>query len=167
MIRIIVALTCLLIAAVSFANENGEQGHHFESNEIGVFFGGTVPFDEIAGGYPGYTIGLEYERRLSPTIGAVLIAEYVSEKHKRDNLLAVMFAYRLKNFRLAGGPGMEIAEKDESGGGTKLSSYFLLATRANYNIHLRKVTLAPTVGVDLIGETKTNFVFGVALGYGF
>ena len=163
----IMALACLLVAPMSLANEDGNHESHFEPNEVGLFFGGTVPLDEFAAGHAGYTLGIEYERRFNPTFGAMIIAEYVSEKHKRESLAATLFAYRIKQFRLAAGPGVELLEKDEQGGSTKESSYFLFATRATYNVHLRRFTLSPTIGLDFIGESKTNIVLGLALGYGF
>ena len=160
-------LLVLALASPIFAAENGVADQHFHHNDIGVFIGGTTPFNEEAGGKTAPTIGVEYERRFSPTIGGLLMAEFVGDKHKRDYLFAVLFTYRVSLLRLAIGPGFEFVEQDKPSGGTKLSEYFVISTRASYAFHVGKITLAPTIGIDLIGETKTNLVYGLSVGYGF
>ncbi len=167
----VATLTLLLLSVVSAspvsASETGDADQHFHHNDIGVFVGGTTPFNEEAGGKTAPTIGVEYERRFSPTVGAVLIAEFVGDDHKRDYLFAVQFTYRISKLRLGIGPGFELTEKDKPSGGTNLSEHFVIVTRANYVFHVGKISVAPTVGIDLIGETKTNLVYGLAVGYGF
>ncbi len=160
-------LLILVSASPISAAETGDIGHHFHHNDIGVCIGGTTPVDEEVGGNTAPTIGVEYERRFSSTVGGVLMAEFVGDKHKRDYLFAVLFTYRMSLLRLGIGPGFELVEQDKPSGGTKLSEYFVIVTRASYEFHVRKIVLAPTVGLDFIGETKTNIVYGLTVGYGF
>jgi hypothetical protein len=43
----------------------------------------------------------------------------------------------------------------------------VIVTRASYEFHAGKVALAPTLGIDFVGETKTNIIYGLTVGYGF
>jgi hypothetical protein len=157
----------LLSASPVSASEAGNAAHHFHSNDIGVFVGGTTPVDEKSGGETAPTLGIDYERRITAAIGVVFMAEIVGDEHKREDLFAVEFAYRVSDLRLGIGPGFELVEEDKPSGGTKRSAYLVVVTRANYEFHVGKINLAPTVGVDFVGETKTNFVYGITVGYGF
>ena len=65
------------------------------------------------------------------------------------------------------GIGFEVFEK-ERGGKTKTGVEFVIGFGAAYEVHLPSgLSFAPTVYVDLIGETGTNVSVGVALGKGF
>ena len=147
--------------------ETGDGDLHMHHNDIGLFVGGTTPFDKDTGGRSAPTTGAEYERRFSSSVGAMVMAEYVGHKHKRNYLFAVLFTYRLSALRLAVGPGSELVEQDRPSGDTKLSEYFVIVTRVSYAIHIGNFALAPTVGIDLIGDTKTNLIYGLSAAYGF
>ena len=76
----------------------------------------------------------------------------------------------MADLRVAAGPGFELADKDVTVDGmttTKQKVFFVLVTRANYDFRFGNVSLSPTVGIDLIGETETNIVYGLAFGFGF
>ena len=139
----------------------------FHPNEFGVFLGATAPEDKAIAGKADFTVGFDYERRFTPNIGVVALVDFVGSDHKRTGLYALKFAYHAAGFRLAAGPGFELVEKDKPDGGTKHSSYFVIAMRVNYGIHLDRALIAPTLGIDLVGETQTNYVMGITIGYGF
>lgn len=79
-----------------------------------------------------------------------------------------MFAFRpVPSWRIALGPGFELVDKDKSDGSVKKSAHFVTAIRTIYEFHLGKITVGPTLGIDLIGETDTNLVYGLTVGPGF
>ena len=165
-----VVVVVLFAHTTSCAAEDahGDDGHGFHPNEVGVFVGATTPFDEEVGGGTSFTIGVEYERRFTADIGVIALAEFARGDHKRAELFAAEFAWRpIEDLRVGLGPGFELVEKDKPSGGTKRSAFFVVVTRANYELHLDKVTLSPTLGLDFVGETKTNIVYGLTVGYGF
>jgi hypothetical protein len=67
----------------------------------------------------------------------------------------------------AGGETSNWSRKTNQRGGTKNSSHVVIVTRANYEFHVGEVTLASTLGIDFVTETKTNIVYGLTVGYGF
>ena len=148
-----------------------QDDHHFHYNDIGVFVGGTTPLDADAGGKTSFTLGADYERRFTAVVGIEVIGEFVIGDHKRTWLLALALTARpIEPLRIAAGPGVEWVEKDVPSGTTtttKYETHFLVATRVNYVFHVGKFIVSPTFGVDFIGETKTNLVYGLTLGYGF
>ena len=83
-------------------------------------------------------------------------------------LVATGVTYRLvPALRLGTGPGLEVVEKDQPGGGIKSTPYFLWGFAAAYEFHVGSISLAPTAMLDLVGETKTNLTYGIAVGTGF
>ena len=55
--------------------------------------------------------------------------------------------------------GIKIKRKNET--------FFVLRLGASYAFHLGAASITPMFNVDLIGETKTTFTYGVSFGYGF
>ena len=169
-------LGVLLVAVGAFTtqataqDDQADDGHHFHHNHLAMFVGGVTPFTKQAG-ETSFVLGADYERRFNPAVGVIALADFAFGQHKRTALFAAKLSYRpMAALRLAAGPGFELVETDVMSGGTtttKHKAYFVIATRANYEFHVGKLSLGPTVGLDFIGETKTNFVFGVSLGYGF
>ena len=148
-----------------------QDDHAFHHHHLAVFVGATTPFNSASGGKTAFTIGADYEYRVTPIVGAMLLFDHVTGRHKRDWLFAAMFAVRpIDALRLATGVGFELADKDVTSGGTTITqtkAYFVWPTRASYDFHAGNFTISPTLGIDLIGETKTNIVYGLGFGYGF
>ena len=167
LIAVILWITLVVGNSVpSIASEDGTDTHP-NQNEIGVFFGGTTPFNEDAGGKTAPTIGVEYERKLNERFGVVALAEFVGDEHHRDYLFAIGMSYRVRGVVIAAGLGSETAEVDKPDGTINETTHFVIATRVGYEIHFDKISLAPTAGLDFVGETKTNLVWGISAGYGF
>ena len=61
----------------------------------------------------------------------------------------------------------EVVEKEKPEGGTKNKPYFVWGIIASYELHLGSWSLAPTLYLDFVGETKTNLTYGVTIGTGF
>lgn len=151
---------------------HAEEEHHFHHNHVAVFLGATTPFDQDKAGKTSFTVGADYERRFTPALGVIALADFALGDLKRTALFAALFAGRpIDALRIALGPGFELVEQDkisEDGStSTKHKAFFVIASRVNYEFHVGRVSLAPTVGLDFIGETKTSFVYGLAVGVGF
>jgi hypothetical protein len=172
--RAALAYLCVFLicpaAPLAAQNDHADE-HHFHHNHVAVFVGGTTALNEEKGGTTSFTVGADYERRVTATLGVMAVADLSIGNHKRQWLAAAMFAYRpLDELRLAIGPGLELVDTDETSGGTtitKTKAYFVVSSRASYEFHVGKLSLSPTLGLDFIGETKTSFVYGLAVGYGF
>ena len=61
------------------------------------------------------------------------------------------------------GPGFEIEEHD--GHATKIN--FVYGVGAAWEFHLGKVSIAPIVRADFLGEANANITFGISIGAGF
>ena len=77
--------------------------------------GATTPFEKDVAGGTGFTIGFDYERRITPTLGVLGLAEFIRGDHKRTELFAVAAAWRpVESLLVSAGPGFELVEKDKS-----------------------------------------------------
>ena len=172
MLRALIASGAVLVALVVKPLQlEAQDDHAFHHHHVAVFVGATTPFNSASGGKTGFTIGADYEYRFTESVGAMLLFDHVMGDHKRDWLFGAMFAVRpIDALRLAIGVGFELADKDVASGGmtvTQTKAYFVWPTRVSYDFHAGNFTISPTLGIDLIGETKTNIVYGLAFGYGF
>ena len=154
------------------AGSHAEEGPHFHHNHVAVFLGATTPFDQDKAGKTSFTVGADYERRFTPALGVMALADFALGDLKRTALFAAMFAgHPIDALRIALGPGFELVEQDEiaedGSTSTKHKAFFVISTRATYEFHVGRVSLTPAAGLDFIGETKTAFVYGVAVGIGF
>ena len=151
---------------------HGDDDHHYHDNHVAVFLGGTSPFDQERAGKTSFTVGADYERRFTQAVGAMALADFAFGDLTRTALFAALFAGRpIADLRLAIGPGIEFVEEDEiledGSTSTKHTGYFVISTRATYDFHVGVVSLTPAAGLDFVGETKTAFVYGGAVGIGF
>ena len=152
--------------ATEGTHENAE--HDFHRNEAGLFIGATNPYDEEAGGETSFTIGFDYERRITSVAGVMGLVDFCLGDGSRSSLIAAAFAWRpVEGLRLGVGPGAEVDEEAEKAGDTEHALHFVIVARALYEFHVGNITLSPTFGVDFLGETKTNFIYGLSIGYGF
>ena len=154
------------------AGSHAEEEHHFHHNHVAVFLGATTPADQERAGKTSFTVGADYERRFTPALGVMALADFAFGDLKRTALFAAMFAgHPIDALRIALGPGFELVEQNEiaedGSTSTKHKAFFVISSRVNYEFHVGKVSLSPTVGLDFIGETKTSFVYGLAVGVGF
>ncbi len=169
LVTILLVALCLPLAGQSGVEDSQADEHHFHHNDIGVFLGGMTPLSKTE--QTSFAIGVDYERRITQSIGVGVLVDFVFGDHKRSALVAAMFVGRpVPSLRLAIGPGFEVVEEAVTSNGgttTKNTAYFVIATGAMYDFHFGNFLLSPTVGVDFVGETKTNLLYGLTFGYGF
>lgn len=191
------SLALLLVAASpSWAQEHAgadtdtaeaHEGHGEEhpKNALGLVLGGTYESEEED---TYFTIGVEYERLLSPRFAVFVGAEYITEVDAF--LLVVPFAYRHPSgWRLLAGPGLELetrrphAEREPPEGGPgvgeeivdplpgKKENLFLWRFGTGYNFEVgERYAIAPHVDLDFVredGHWVWAFVFTVSVGFDF
>ena len=138
------------------------RGHH----HVGLFVGGMTPLSETSA--TSFALGADYEYRIDERWGIGLGVDFTIGDHKRTALMATGVTYRpFSALRVATGPGLELVEKDQPGGGIKSTPYFLWGISVAYEFHVGSLSLAPTAILDFVGETKTNLTYGITVGTGF
>jgi len=157
-----------------FAQEHGEEANEHEpSNFLGIFTGNTII---VESSFQLPTIGVEYVRELTPTIGIGLTAELEIGSHiiQKDDLGAVVsevkregaalllpsiFIKIYKGLIFTAGYGVEF-EKTEN--------LALAKAGLEYKLHMHNPNwlILPSVSWD---HTKlfNGVVYGVTFGYGF
>lgn len=145
------------------------EAHESHPNHLALFLGASTPTKE--GSATSFTIGADYERRLSETWGVGGIVDFAIGDFKRTALLGgSLFVHPLGNLRLLAAPGVEFVEKERKGTpgeSTIHEAHFAFRLGVAYEFHIDRFSIVPVFNADLIGETKTTLVYGVAFGVGF
>jgi hypothetical protein len=181
------------LAAFAESSENGDHkvadDHHGEShhhaNHVALFMGLTSNLDKE---HTDFTLGADYEQRISDKWGAGLIGELVFAEH-RENILGVQVFHHIDSFKIFGGPGIALAKIAEHGedehaeddGHGKANAVveahaedaeeswhkeFLFRLGAGYDFHYNKLSITPTVSADYI-DRGIAVIYGVGVGFGF
>lgn len=152
-------------------DDHGEHNAH--KNHIALFNGATTNFDHSA---TDYTIGIDYEFRISDLLGVGLGAEYILTDDGEIVVGLPVFIHPVKGLKLCvAAIGVNAAShSDDSGGEThkaagtdssKKEWHYGARIGAAYDIHVGKVSVSPTVAYDI---TNTQaMVYGLAIGFGF
>jgi len=155
-----------LAADSARAQGHAEDDHDFHHHHVGVLVGAMTPLSETS--QTSFALGADYEYRFNERWGTGLGIDFTFGDHKRTSLVATGVSYRLTpSLKVGTGPGLEMVEKDKSGGGTETKPYFLWGFAAAYDFHVGSLSVAPTLFLDLVGETKTNLTYGLTVGTGF
>ena len=159
------------LTSVSIASEttnesrsDSETEHKIKHNHVAVFVGGMSPVGESNETF--FALGLSYERRLNKPFGIEVLADFTVESHGRAALFLAGVTYRPfreYGLKLMTGPGFELAEHD----GHAIKVNFVYGVGAAWEFHLGKVSIAPIVRADFLGESNTNITFGMSIGTGF
>ena len=154
-------LTTGLIAEEAHHGDHSDlEGTHDHRNHLALFIGSTQS-EEHEGDRdePQFTLGVDYERRLTKLFGLGLLADFVIEGH-REVLLGVPAFLHIPHgptFQLA--PGWHKVKDDgESGGVLRLG---LL-----WEFEVRTISLTPAVFYD-ISEHDNLWVLGFNVGKGW
>ncbi len=158
-------------ASMLRAQEDGvgtqAEEHHGHDNAVALFLGGATHLgSDGRSSETGFTIGLEYARRVANRLKIGLLAEYASSDTERDYIFALpLFAHLTKNLVLVAAPGVEFASIDE-GGREEEETQFLMRFGTIYEFELENWAIGPQVNADLVGGDWT-LVYGVSFGIGF
>ena len=153
-----------LALAEETGSHHGEHGsgemqaaheHEYHKNAVGVFAGVTSEQRRERSG----TLGIEYERRLSPSTGLGVVLEHASGDLD-FTIAAIPFAYHHRNWRFYVAPGVEYSDEE-------YDTEFLLRVGVEYGFEIgRHFEIVPQIDLDFVdGEMVT--VVGLTFAYGF
>jgi hypothetical protein len=149
---VVFLFTVLLLNPSISADESA--GGHEHVNHMGLFLGNSH-----RGGETGFSVGLDYERRLSDLFGVGVLAEYAAGDFDSWVFGAPLYIHPYKGFRLLAAPGFEDEESE-----TK----FLIRAGAAYQIPFGgRWSISPEYNIDFIEGGKKIQVYGVSIGLGF
>jgi len=151
----------LLVAAIIVPNEvmaeeetQSEHSSEFEHRHSVAFFMGNTH----DGSEDGFSVGLDYEYRLSETNGIGGLIEYASGELDSWVVAAPLFIYPYKGLRLVVALGFEYGHSETE---------FLVRTGIAYEFEMgERWTITPKFNVDFV-DSEEKYVYGVAFGYGF
>jgi hypothetical protein len=144
-----------------------EEAEH--QNELAAVVAATKEHE----GETFFTLGVEYERRLTPKLGVGGEIEYLFDADRWIVVVPLVLhpGYGLKIF---GGPGFERSQVEGTETEPDLDereSNFLLRIGAGYVLEFaERYSVTPTVSVDFIREPDEwnhAFVYGVSVGVAF
>lgn len=166
------ALVCTLAVGAQtqmLRAQEGEEAHEEEhgfDNAFALFVGGSTHLQEH--GSTGFTLGVEYARRVSSWLKVGVLWEYIASEHEREYILLVpFFAHVAGGLVFVAGPGLEQGEHDTEGGATTESeAKFLGRLGAIYEIEVNHFAIGPQINADVSGGRWT-LVYGVTFGIGF
>lgn len=176
-IRFLTLLACSTVAlpAPAFGQEHqAEEGVH--PNHLSLFTGGTT---ESSDGETStaFSLGLDYERRISRLVGLGIGGEFVFGGDEREALLGLLLNLHVAGgFILAAGPGLEFAQHlDEHGDeghaegeGSETETHPGLRVGLLYEFEVgHRYSIAPSFYTDFIEGKEPTFVWGLAFGVGF
>lgn len=153
-----------LALAEETGSHHGEHGlgemqaaheHEYHKNVVAVFAGVTSEKRRERSG----TFGIEYERRLSPSIGLGVLLEHA--KGDLDfTIAAIPFAYHHGHWKFYTAPGVEFSDEE-------YDTEFLLRVGVEYAFEIGgNFEISPQIDLDFVdGEMVT--VVGLTFGYGF
>ncbi len=148
------------------AAQDAHQAEHFHQNHLAAMAGGMTPLS--AKSETSFALGVDYVRRLNPTWGVGVGADFTFGDHKRASVFVLGATFNpIAALRFGTGPGFELVEKDKAGGGTTTKAYFVWFVSAIYEFHVGSLSIGPLVALDFVGETKTNLTYGLSIGTGF
>lgn len=178
-----VVLAGLTLPPPMLAQEHSEAGvhgqeqshgeHEYHENGVFLFLGGTTEsvFDDPS---TRFSIGLEYERRLSRLVGVVVGGDFVIGGEGREALAGLLLILRpVGRWGVAAGPGMEIGKEHhadghegDGGGDTEVRAALRVGVLYDFEVGGR-YTIAPALFTDFIDGKDPALVWGVELGIGF
>ncbi len=149
-------------------HKHDDHGHHHK-HHLAIFNGATTNFDHES---TGYSLGVDYEYRISDLIGTGLIAEYVFTGEGEAIVGIPLFLHPVGNLKALVAPIAINAEKHEHNDGhghdhheTEKEWHFGARIGLAYDFHLGKLSIGPSVSTDIANTTA--LVYGIAIGIGF
>ncbi len=181
-----VLLLLLFNSAVGAAQEadpvpHGPDEHHAEhhTNHVALFAGASTLTGEtpVGGSGTAFTLGLDYERRLTRHIGFGFLADYVAGGVGRAFFLGVpLFVRPVGGLGLTLAPGVEFEKEEAEDLETRssgveeahTSTHFAFRLGAFYTFPLpSRFSLVPQFNADFISGKGATLVYGLAFGIGF
>ena len=159
--RLMAALVLLTLLEAAPAAEDPMA----QPNHLGLFAGFTSGGEQSGDGRESaaFTVGLDYERRLSPRWGIGVMGDWAFGDRRDYILAAPVFLHAGSAFRLHLAPGVE---RFRDGSPKDAKSEFLVRTGVAYNLYFNTITLTPSLSVDFV-HGEQLYVLGVAIGWSY
>ena len=142
-------LAAILCLSGSWACAAGAEHLHHAA----LFFGNTNnDKDQNA-----FTVGVEYEYRLSRPVGLGALVDYAGGKIESTVVAAGPVFHPWRELKLLAMPGLDIHHGEEE---------FVTRVGALYDFHAGDWSISPTLHVDVI-DVKENIIFGLGFGRGW
>jgi hypothetical protein len=149
----VVFLFTVLLLNPSISAAESEGGHE-HVNHMGLFLGNSH-----RGGETGFSVGLDYERRLTDLFGFGALIEYAGGDFDSWVFGAPLYIHPYKGFRFLAAPGFEDKES---------KTKFLIRAGVAYQIPFGgRWAISPEYNVDFIEGGEKVQVYGVSIGLGF
>lgn len=179
MIPLRLALGIAIVFVAAFPDVSLGQEHHsetetaeeaFHKNHLSLFTGGTTESSDGSTS-TAFSLGLDYERRLSRLVGLAGGGELVFGGEQREALVGLYFLlHATEGLVLAAGPGLEFAKEGHAEGedesGTETHAGLRIGVVYEFEVGHR-YSIAPSIYTDFIEGKEPTFVWGLAFGVGF
>ncbi len=153
--------------------EDHAEAHHLHLNHLGLLFAGTTGLEE--GGETYFTLGVDYERRLSEVWGVGVVGELIFA-HKTEYLFVFPAYFHVtEKLWFQAALGFEVAyhhheEENEGNHGeethTSKETEFLLRIGVGYEFEVEGITITPAIALDVYSGHR-SLVWGLSIGKGF
>ena len=150
----------LFISTFALAQET----HHMHKHHVDIFLGATLETDTANKGdgkeNKSSAFGLEYQYRINSQWGIGAAIEAIGDDTIREEVYVIPITYHINHsWAIFAGPGYEQAAHHGD---------YLLRAGVAYEYSLgNNFDIEPKFMADWIGASRTTWVAGVALGYGF
>jgi hypothetical protein len=149
----VVLLFTVLLFNHSISAAESEEGHE-HANHMGLFLGNTHHSGE-----DGFSVGVDYEHRISEIFGVGGLIEYAGGDFDTWIFGAPLYIHPYKGLRFLVAPGFETEENE-----TK----FLVRAGIAYHIPLGNGwSIAPEYNFDFVEGGEEYQVYGISVGLGF
>ncbi len=128
-------------------------------NHIAVFNGLTNGLYTGGGSY--YSLGFDYERHLTESLGIGGLLEFVFASGYTQTIIGVPVFEHFGDFKVLVAPAMEFYSI-----GDVSYSYFLFRAGAGYDFHAGTFSITPGINVDFV-NSHVLLVAGISIGIGF
>lgn len=151
-------------------NEHAKQASHdhHSKHHVAIFNGATtVPAHHLT----VYTIGVDYEYRISNLVGMGILGEIIKTESSEIVTGISVFAHPIKGLKFVAAPLIVYSkphQSDEHHVDThdlKRESHLFFRLGAGYDFHLGKLSIGPSINYD-IGKVKA-ISYGLSVGIGF
>lgn len=123
-------------------------------NRLGLFLGATTK-----GSHTGFTLGLEYERRLSDVVGLGIVTEWSPDGRELVVALPTLFVHPVGDLAVSISPGVAFEDGH---------THALIRFGIGWEFELSHGwSIGPVVSYDLTEGTDDAVVYGLLLGYSF
>ncbi len=158
---ILLAITVTDVLAEDAHHTGGDQHEagHLHKNHFALFLGTTQPDEHGERTDAAFTVGIDYERRLTKLIGVGFLADVVTGGNREYLVGVPLFLHVGKRGKFQLAPGWHKVDEDQAKG-------LVWRTGFIWDFEVGKNTISPSVYYD-ITEHENLFVLGVGIGQGW